>query len=77
MSLRTLTPERLTDPAGRAWWREPVDPGAPFAYAYTDAANPDQAIATVFDLAIGVAQHDMYHAAQIFVLRRGYRTGHA
>ena len=29
--------------------------------------------ARIIDFAIGVAQHDMYHAAQVFVLRRLYR----
>jgi hypothetical protein len=73
-ALRALTPERLSERAGRAWWREPVDPRAPFAGAYTDTVNPGQAIATVFDYAIGAAQHDMYHAAQVFVLRRGFKS---
>jgi uncharacterized damage-inducible protein DinB len=73
-AVRGLTPERLHERAGRAWWREPVDPRAPFGGAYTDTVNPGQAIATVFDFAVGAAQHDMYHAAQIFVLRRGFKT---
>jgi hypothetical protein len=73
-AVRSLTPARLTERAGRAWWREPVDPRAPFGGAYTDTVNPGQAIATVFDFALGAAQHDMYHAAQIFVLRRDFKT---
>ena len=73
-AMRSLTAARLHERAGRAWWREPVDPRAPFAGAYTDTVNPGQAIATVFDFALGAAQHDMYHAAQVFVLRRGFKT---
>jgi len=76
-AMRSLTPERLHERAGRAWWREPVDPRAPFVGAYTDTVNPGQAIATVFDFALGAAQHDMYHAAQVFVLRRGFKTRQA
>lgn len=31
--------------------------------------------ARIIDWAVGVAHHDMYHAAQIFVLRRLYKEG--
>jgi hypothetical protein len=66
----------LTYNVGRAWWREPVDPRSPFAAGYSDDVTPGQARAVAIDFALGAAQHDMYHAAQIFVLRRGYKTRH-
>jgi len=73
-ALRTLTPARLRERVGRAWWREPIDPLSPYAAGYTDEATPGQARATAIDFALGAAHHDMYHAAQIFVLRRGYKA---
>jgi uncharacterized damage-inducible protein DinB len=73
-ALRALRPERLHERVGRAWWREPVDPLSPYAAAYADEVTPGQAKATVIDFALGAAQHDMYHAAQIFVLRRGFKA---
>lgn len=76
-ALRALTPARLDERVGRAWWREPVDPLSPYAAGYTDDVTPGQARATAIDFAIGAAQHDMYHAAQIFVLRRGYKAQRA
>ena len=69
-ALRALTPARLHERVGRAWWREPVAPLSPYA----DEATPEQARATAIDFALGAAHHDMYHAAQIFVLRRGYEA---
>lgn len=71
-ALRGVTPERLLDRVGRAWWREPVDPSSPFAQGYTDEVTSGQAWAMVMDVALGAAHHDMYHAAQIFVLRRAF-----
>jgi len=61
---------------GRGWWREPVDPLSPYAAGYTDDVASGQARATAIDFALGAAHHDMYHAAQIFVLRRGYKAQH-
>lgn len=37
----------------------------------------EDAPAKVIDFALGAAQHDMYHAAQIFVLRRAYKEQHS
>ena len=76
-ALRGLTSARLDERAGRAWWREPVDPQSPYAAGSTDQGTPGQARALAIDLALGAAQHDMYHAAQIFVLRRGYKAQRA
>ena len=52
--LRSLTPQRLSEVIGKAWWLEDGQ-------------------ARVIDWAVGAAHHDMYHAAQIFVLRRLYQ----
>ena len=73
-ALRGLTPERLDGHVGRAWWREPVDPHSPYAAGYSDDVAAGQARAVAIDFALGAAQHDMYHAAQIFVLRRGFKA---
>ena len=75
-ALRALTPARLHERVGRGWWREPVDPLSPYAAGYTDDVASGQARATAIDFALGAAHHDMYHAAQIFVLRRGYKAQH-
>ena len=73
-ALRALTAARLHERLGRAWWREPVDPPSPYAAGYTAEVTPGQARASAIDFAVGAAQHDMYHAAQIFVLRRGFKA---
>ncbi len=65
-ALRTLTPQRIFEHLGRAWWREEPDPNDARAVAIT-------APALMIDYALGAAQHDMYHAAQVFVLRRLYK----